>query len=302
METNEVISFKTELRRRRGLLLTQRLCGSCDSVLEYLVLEPESLVLEAKNLNQVLRPMKHLIIYTALLFTLFSCKRENMGDCFKGNGIDVTETRFLGRFDSIDVKNNFDVSIESGNEYSVQVTAGKHVIKNISTVIKNGQLTLQNKNTCNFVRGYKRKFRIKITTPRIKKINNDGVGPVTFNNTFKQDTVWLKVENSGDIIVNGDFKVIYSSSHGNGNVQLSGSAKQLLIYTNGTNFIYAENIKVSEQIYISTQSIGDAHFNLDGVNQFEYFIYSDGNIYYTGVPKNMKRLGGGGTGKLIKTD
>lgn len=244
--------------------------------------------------------MKRSLIYLSLFCLLLSCKRENLGDCFKGNGKDITVIRNVGGFDTIDVESNLELTIEQGNEFKVEVTAGEHIIKNISTIIKNRQLIIKNNNTCNFVRGYKRKHLVHIVCPEIMRVVNDGVGPIRINN-FKQNVIHLKGGSSGDIYLSGVFRDVYSSSHGNGDMHLSGATKNLLVYCNGTNFMRAENMTVTDNIFISTTSLGDAYFDCTGINNFEYYIYSDGNIYHYGDAKKVQRLGGtGGKGELIK--
>lgn len=240
--------------------------------------------------------------YLLVCLVFLSCKKENAGDCFKSTGSDKTEFRNVNRFDSIEIKSNMEVSIEKGNYYSVEITAGKHLLKNISASVKNGLLTLENNNTCNFVRGYKRKIKVHIVTPRVKKVSNLGVGVTTVDGGFNNDTLYLRAENSGDIHVNGNFDFLYASTHGNGDFHISGTAKNLLIYSFGTNFIKAENMQVSEHIYVSTTSVGDCSFNCNGLLMFDYYIYSDGNIYYTGNAQTTQKLGGEGTGQLIKKD
>ncbi len=246
---------------------------------------------------------RRFITYLILISAFVSCKKENRTDCFKSNGDTVTEARYPGRFDSIAVYDKFDVTLSKGTEYKVEVTAGKHIIGNISTTVKNGNLRIENNNRCNFVRGYKHKLKIHITTPYIRKVFHDGVGPITFVDGFKQDTLFLRLENSGDIHLNGTFSVLSTSSHGNGDLYLSGTSDRLNMYTNGTNYIYGEDFRIKNYLYLSTYSIGDVQLNLQGLQIFEYLIWSSGNIYYKNAAQVMHDLGdGSGKGKAIKEE
>lgn len=246
--------------------------------------------------------MKQVITYTLLVLVMLACKPENRLDCFKGTGADVLETRYPGPFDSLDVIDHFDVELSTGTEYKVEVKAGKNIIGNIKTSVKNGELILENLNKCNFVRGYKRKVHIQVTVPKLKKVYHTGVGPLTIRN-FYQDTLNVRSGNSGDMYIYGNFMVINASTHGNGDIYYNGTARELLVYTNGINFVRAENMQVSDHIYISTYSLGDAHFNFSGLKLFDYYIWGTGNIYYTGTPASIVNLGETSTkGKLIKQD
>lgn len=92
-------------------------------------------------------------------------------------------------------------------------------------------------------------------------------------------------------------------SHGNGDIYLQGSANNLLVYTNGTNYTHAENFRVSDLAYISSYSLGHAYFNLKGTATFQYYIWSEGNVYYSGNPGTIANLGNSDAkGQLIQRD
>ncbi len=140
------------------------------------------------------------------------------------------------------------------------------------------------------MRGYKKKIKVVITLPYVVQVSNYGVAPITMAEDFHQDKIFFKAENSGDTYINGTYDEVRTSSHGNGDMYLKGSSKNLMIYSFGTNFTWAEDFKVSNYIFISTKSMGDAFFNLQGVNTIEYLIFDEGNIYYKGNPANMHNL------------
>lgn len=213
-----------------------------------------------------------------LLFV--SCKKENEFDCFKSTGSNVTEVRDLGRFDTIRLFENINLNIVIGSEYKVEVVAGKHVIKNITTELKNRVLTIDNNNKCNFVRGYKRHVTINITVPRITKVENRGVGTVDFYGS--QDTLLLLAESSGDIHATGIYNEIRTSSHGNGDIYLNGSTNTLYVYTNGVNFLKGENLAITNYVFVETLSIGDCTIDASHAKRLDYHIWESGNIYYTG--------------------
>ena len=239
----------------------------------------------------------------ALCLICFGCSKDNALDCFKSNGDDYTEFRDLGSFQNIEVYDKIELFIVNGADYKIEVIAGKHIIRNISTKVKDDVLVIENKNTCNFVRGYKRHVKVIVTVPRIKKVFNYGVADVRFDEGYTQDTLNVRAENSGDIYINGKYQEVRTSSHGNGDIYLQGSANNLLVYTNGTNYTHAENFRVSDLAYISSYSLGHAYFNLKGTATFQYYIWSEGNIYYSGNPGTIANLGNSDAkGQLIQRD
>jgi len=223
--------------------------------------------------------------------------------CFRSNGSDVREVRYPGEFKTVEAYDNLEVTIFQGSEFKVEVTAGAHIIKSITTEVKDNVLTLDNTNKCNFVRGYKRKVRMKVTLPYIIQVSNYGVGPITLSENFKQDYIFIKAENSGDTYINGTYEEIRTSSHGNGDMYFSGFSKRLMIYSYGTNYTRAENLRVSDYIFIATKSLGDAYFTLDGLKTIEYSIFDQGNIYYRGNPMIMRDVSEvAAKGKAIQQD
>ena len=238
-----------------------------------------------------------------LILVFVSCKKENAFDCFKSNGPEITEVRYPGSFNAVELNDKIEITVFKGTEYKVEVIAGKHIIKNISTKVVNGILKIENNNKCNFVRGYKRINKINITVPYVQKITNNGVGDVTFDEEFSQDSIIVDAESSGDIHINGKYNYIQTSSNGNGDVYISGSCNTLFVFTGGTNYLRAENLSVSDYVYIETLSQGDCYFNANHLKKFGYLIRGAGNIYYTGTPLIITGSNyNNGTGKVVKQD
>lgn len=233
-----------------------------------------------------------------LFFT--ACKKENALDCFKSTGTEITEDRTLGSFTVIKLYNSIDLNITNGNEFKVEVVAGKNVIKNIKTTVSDGILSIDNNNRCNFVRGYKRKVTVNISLPYLERVENRGVGTVRFSDNYTQDTIHVMAENSGDVYLNGTFDQIKTSSHGNGDVYLKGVCDRLFVYTYGTNLLKGEDLTVNNYVFVETISIGDCFINAPLGGKLEYNIWRAGNIYYKGNPAEINKLKGDGTGVLIK--
>ncbi len=242
-----------------------------------------------------------IITYLFVFFIFTSCKKENALDCFKSNGPEKTETRILETFTHIKTFDKIDVTIIKGSEYKVEVTAGSHILSNIKTTVSYGTLTIQNKNKCNFVRGYKKHISITVTLPYLKIVENLGVGTVYFDENFNQDTLKVHAENSGDTYIKGNYYRISTSSHGDGNIYVSGSCNTLYVYMFGTNFFKGEDLTITNYAFVENISIGSAYIKAPNNGIFECNIHKDGNIYYTGNPSFVDDFSDGkAKGKLIK--
>ena len=246
---------------------------------------------------------KRILTYLVFLVFFICCKKENTGDCFKSNGEEITEFRNPGSFSRIDMYDKIEVQVFKGTAFQVEVIAGENIIKNISTRVQNDTLKIENKNKCNFVRGYKRTVKVNITVPYLYSALNNGVGLLTIDKGFVQDSIRVQAESSGNIFLNGTYNFIKAHSNGNGDITLNGSTKELYVYINGTNFFNAQNLSVTDKIYIETLSLGDANLNGENLKKLEYIIFNQGNIYYRGTPDEISGiLDKKSEGKLIKLD
>jgi hypothetical protein len=247
--------------------------------------------------------MRNCLLYVSIFFLIAACTKDHALDCFKSNGSDITELRTPGDFTTVEVNDKINLNVIKGAEYKVEVTAGRHIIKNITTKISDHVLKLDNTGKCNFVRGYKREVTVTITAPYIKQIISKGVGTVNFDGSYNQDTLQVKTEGSGDIHVRGIYNQIATVANGNGDIYLEGSCNSLYAYSNGTNFLHGENMLVNNYIFVQTLSIGDCYVNATQAFKLDYDLWNIGNIYYTGNPAIIADVGeGSGKGKVIKKD
>ena len=245
--------------------------------------------------------MKKFIASYLILLLVVSCRKENAPDCFKASGDEVTDVRYPGLYKSIVISDKFEVTVVQGNEHKVEVTCGEYIISNIKTNVKNDTLFIEDKNKCSFMRGYEHVFRIRVTIPHLQYLENSGVGVVTMSQEFVQDSISLTVSESGDLHANGRYRVIKTSSHGNGDMYLGGQTQDLYVYTNGINYVYTRELSVSNYMFIHTVSLGDCYVNANNTKTFDYNIQNSGNIYYTGDPQVIGNFSSSeASGRLIK--
>ncbi|MES2678708.1 MAG: DUF2807 domain-containing protein [Bacteroidota bacterium] len=215
----------------------------------------------------------------------------------------MTEIRYPGVFTNVKVFDKINLNIVSGPAHKVEVSAYRHTIKNISTEVRDGILYVNNNNTCNFVRGYKKTVTVTVTVPDLARVENWGVGVTRFEQGFKADRMRIIAESSGDIYLDGSFKNLSTYSNGNGDIHLSGNCDSLNIFMNGTNFLYGDKLSISTYVRAESLSIGDCFLNAASAQQLDYAIYRSGNIYYRGNPvKITKVVTTAGTGSLIKEE
>lgn len=228
-----------------------------------------------------------------------SCSKKSGSSCFNSYGKEISQLRSVETFTSLEVNDKVLVKLKLGTTQHVEVVAGENVIRNIKTTVSDGVLKIEDRNTCSFVRGYKHTVSINIVVPYIVKVTNNGVSNV-YLSEINQDSILLRAGNTGDIYVDGNLKIIKSSSHGNGDVYLSGFAEQLAVYSNGENFFNSTNLKVRDYIFVANLSLGNCDINADGTGLVQYTIESKGNVRFSGRPSAINgSIKEGAKGQLI---
>jgi Putative auto-transporter adhesin, head GIN domain len=241
--------------------------------------------------------MRYFYCFFLLLF--ISCSKEKEFTCFSSSGKDISQTRKLESFIKIRSTSKIVLTIKQGVEQSVEVIAGKNIIHNVKTKVLNGELLIEDENTCNFVRGYKREIIVNVTTPYIYELINESVSSIYIKD-FKLDSIYLKATSSGDVFLSGQFNQIKISSHGNGDVYLNGETNGLVIYMNGENYVRSYDLKVFDYLFIAQLSLGDCFINVNETDLINYSIQKSGNIRYRGQLKKAEgTIEPGAKGKFL---
>lgn len=166
--------------------------------------------------------------YLLFIFIL-SCAKDAAPDCLQASGEMVVREYTLDAFDRIIVHENIELTIKTGSEYLLKVTAGEHLISDVKYNISEGLLSLTDNNQCNWVRSYT-PTKIVLTTPTLTEIrsntqysiSSDGV--LIFQNlnliseNFNQDNISsgdfnLQVQNENLRIISNNLSQFFISGH-----------------------------------------------------------------------------------------
>lgn len=239
----------------------------------------------------------YIFLFALLGFT--SCKKENLCDCVKSTGPTNTIYHNVSNFTCISAKDKMDVYLTQGSEFEVKVEAGANLQRLIKVELDGETLKVSNANRCNWVRGYKHKISIYITAPYFKHIKNAGLGTIASVGTITQDEISVRIENSGEVKLNLNTDKFYGSVHGNGDMYLAGTTKQIFSDFTGTNYLYASDLTITDYAYLHSVSIGPAYINAPENGLMDVIIDRSGNVYYTGNPSQIN-LTRNNKGNLIR--
>lgn len=215
-----------------------------------------------------------------------SCNKENAPDCFQMAGDFATVKRDIDDFNSIELRDYITIELYDSAETFIEITAPKNLIPEIETNVSNGTLKIENKNTCNFVRSFKKRITVRIYAPDFTDIQNFGTGDIHCVNTISSS--FFKLENrkaAGEISLSLFVDSVSINTHtGVANVTLQGLASKTNLFNQGLGIIDARYLVTSEA-YVNNSSINDVYVYSDGY-LFGYIQFS-GNIYYNGIPDQI---------------
>ena len=250
-----------------------------------------------------MKQLVFLILISSMLFA--GCRKDQLNDCFQGTGADKTETRFPGSFTKIKIGENFDIKLTQDTTLpeAVTITCGKNIIGQIVSKVKNSTLTIENKNTCNFVRSYDRKVTIEI---RVRFI--DDIEIFSVSNLHSDDTIFfknrpneaIKIKNFGlgDINLKVFTGFLELRSINSGNIILEGRSNILGCSIEEVTTLDARNLDCDD-VYIDLHSPLDCYVNARNILVAK--IFNDGNVYYLKTPSVKLELAAKeGNGNLIK--
>jgi Putative auto-transporter adhesin, head GIN domain len=237
---------------------------------------------------------KSLVAMLLASFTLWSCNKENAPDIIKAAGPVVKVQREVSTFSELALYDNIDYELIDTNFCALEIEAPKNLIPKITSNVDGQVLTIENTNTCNFVRSYQNRIIVRVYFNSLHYIENHCTGSVittsplfapvfTIDNKHSNGQVNLQIE--------GD-SVTCNSPTGAAEVWLSGHTRKVLLYSNSYGIIHA-NTMHAQQAYINNSSLQPIYASATDY-VFALIEYS-GNIELTGTPSDYDyvRIGEG---------
>lgn len=234
--------------------------------------------------------MKKKYLLFVLIIFIFSCKKENLCDCFKGNGNTISEIRDIKGFDRIVTEDNINLFISEDSTFEVKIETGDNLIKLISTVVTDGELRIKNNNKCNFVRN-KKDVNVYVRLPVIKYITSEGYGKIESLDTLTSPVFDIRTKGPGDIQLKVNNSKVISHMFGNGDIYLSGNTNEHACHIVGQGFANCSDLRTN-YTWIYSKTSGNVYVNAKDLLQV--ILESSGNIYYSGNPQVDATVKGSG--------
>ena len=205
--------------------------------------------------------MKRFFLLLVLCLTLSGCEKPS--DCVESSGAIITKDVLVQPFKKIKVYRGIEVVITQGEEYKVQIVAGKNFIDNVEVSQNGEQLVFKDEASCNWVRDYG-VTKILVTTPTLEEVYSKTDRNISSNGVLTFPYLsFISIDKDGD----GE----------------SGAGTGDFILNVQNNYLNIANNNVS-RFYLSGQT-NTANFNFyfgDGRIEAENLIAKNIIIYHRG--------------------
>ncbi len=226
-----------------------------------------------------------VLIFLLPLF-LFSCAKENQGDCFKSYGDEITETRMIPEFNAIYTGDKIDIVYRQSTAFYVEVSFGENIIHHIKTEVVDGVLNLSNNARCNWVRDLSKKPEVVVYAPGFSLLENRGTGNIEFADALEWDKfVYDQWDSNGNVLLRLDVADAEIQMHtGSSRVEVRGIAGKALLYSACFGKLFAS------EFITPFAGVNNSSFQPMEVYSNGYLygaIYARGDIRYAGNPTEI---------------
>jgi len=242
----------------------------------------------------------NLIFILFVLIAIAGCKKSDPGDCFKSTGGIIEESREMGTYSYVMLKDNINLFFSNSSSNNITISAGKNLMSKIKTELIGDTLVISNENSCNWVRNFDTPIDVHLSSTNLAAIEYRSIGDINCADTIVCDSLCLDVfEGAGDIDLICNAYLIKSNLHyGTADIKMSGNC--IISYVYSSSFGLIDNrALLANQVYVNNRSSNDVYLN--AISTLGATIESIGNIYYVGNPSNLS-LNQIGSGQLIKIE
>lgn len=221
---------------------------------------------------------------------LLSCNGKNVPDCLQNSGDIIQKEVSVAEFNKIIVFERVQLILKHASQQQIIVETGEYLLNDIEVSVKDGQLLLVNKNSCNISRDYGI-TKIYVSAPNITEIRSSTGLPVLSEGVLNYPNLTLvseDFEEADQYHTDGDFRLEVNCTNLNvinnnlSHMYLSGTVENLVIgfYSGDSRFegrnLIAKNIRIFQRS--SNDMIVNPQASLTGE------IRSTGNVIVVNEP------------------
>ena len=242
------------------------------------------------------RNIKWIIMLFFVVFIFNSCSKEKTFDCVKSTGSIKKEDRYFNNFSEIYVDDNIDVILVQNLTGKIIVEAGDHLLPKIKTEQEGNKIKITNRNTCNWVRSYKKPLNVYVGVDQVKNIILAGYGSIKNGEAIKTDTLGINSFAYGEIDLTIESNFIGFIADDHTTIRLKGKANSVAGSCFKNALTDAKELR-TKWFILSSYSLIDANIYTDSLVQAE--VGGKGNINCYGHPPLIEFKHPSGNGTLL---
>lgn len=227
------------------------------------------------------------IIFFVSLMSL-SCTKEQMNDCFTSTGKVVQEKRELDLFTDVIVRGNYNLILVEDSVDFIKIEAGSKLLEQIKTVVELRKLTIENTNTCNWVRSYKIPINLELHYTTLNQLDLWGTINLSNKDTLRADTISIQMQNNSgsiDLALSNNLLEI-KQSKGASEIVVAGRTG-LLVYKPGDrvggNFL---NLKARR---VEAESRSEIDSYVYATESLKLITRAGGSLLYSGEAVDIEK-------------
>ena len=164
----------------------------------------------------------HKAIIRIRLLILCSCLV--MG--FHGRGQELSETRALPAFQELHLNGSLLLILSKGRAYSLKISGSDtSEFSRVRSEVSHGILHIWYTNNRFFAKN--RNLRVFVTAPSLDRVDLTGSGMVESRSVWTSDSLSLKLNGSGQIVLDGHSDLIQADLEGSGRMRLRTTCRRL---------------------------------------------------------------------------
>lgn len=221
---------------------------------------------------------------------LHSCNSKNVPDCLQNAGDIIQQEVSVAEFNKIIVFERVQLILKHAAQQQIIVETGEYLRNDIEVSVRDGQLSLVNKNRCNITRDYGI-TKIYVSAPNITEIRSSTGLPVLSEGVLNYPNLTLvsdDFEAADQYHTDGDFRLEVNCTNLNvinnnlSHMYLSGTVENLIIgFYSGDSRFEGRNL-IAQNISIFQRSSNDMIVNPQASLTGE--IRSTGNVIVVNKP------------------
>lgn len=228
---------------------------------------------------------------------MISCQKEKAG-CFSSTGDQTSvSVPIPAEIDNVTAYGRIHVNFIQDSLNIVEISGGENVVEGIECVTENNKLHILDNNSCHWTRRLDQVPVVTVHYTTLRYFGSENYYDNLFLKQHKGDTILMEYwTGSGKTKFSGNVgKAYLKVNAGTGGYECSGKTDYLYVYNCGGAKIDCSGMPAIDVLAV-TASNNDVMINCTYNLVAE--IRRTGNIFYTGNPLQVKRIGNG-SGELI---